>query len=206
MYMTNFWQIFPDGSELSFSEFVELVVGQDVRPECPDAEDSQLSDAVWRLAEKCWVKDPKDRPTANVICDTQYTLPFNWCHWYCKCSTNIFVFACEFPEPPEAPLTWPSSSYPAASISPPTKPHTARAYWHSLRRRDMFVARRSMVRLRNTYRKQPFLHLSWVTGTDMPFLTLSISSLCSFTWKEGQLVMTMPDTKGMPVSWHIDDQ
>ena len=57
-------------SELSFSEFVELVVRQDVRPERPDAEGSQLSDAVWRLAEKCWVKDPKHRLSASAICDT----------------------------------------------------------------------------------------------------------------------------------------
>ena len=44
---------------------------QDVRPERPDNEDApKLSDGVWELAEKCWVKDPKSRPTAGAICDT----------------------------------------------------------------------------------------------------------------------------------------
>jgi WD40 repeat protein len=58
-------------SELTFSEFVELVVRQDVRPERPDDEDApHLSDPVWELAESCWVKDPKSRPTASALCDT----------------------------------------------------------------------------------------------------------------------------------------
>ena len=46
------------------------MVKQDVRPEQPDDEDvPQLSDAIWALAEKCWVKEPKDRPTASTVCD-----------------------------------------------------------------------------------------------------------------------------------------
>lgn len=58
-------------SELTFSEFVELVVRQDVRPERPDEENAPyLSDAIWELAVSCWVKDPKCRPTASAICDT----------------------------------------------------------------------------------------------------------------------------------------
>jgi WD40 repeat protein len=57
--------------ELNFSQFVELVVRQDIRPERPDDEDApQLSDALWELAEKCWVKNPKLRPTSSVVCDT----------------------------------------------------------------------------------------------------------------------------------------
>jgi WD40 repeat protein len=49
---------------------VELVVRQDVRPERPDEEDApQLSDVIWGLAEKCWVKEAKDRPTASAVCD-----------------------------------------------------------------------------------------------------------------------------------------
>ena len=43
---------------------------QDVRPERPDNEDvPKLSDGAWELAEKCWVKDPKSRPTASAVCD-----------------------------------------------------------------------------------------------------------------------------------------
>jgi len=48
-----------------------LVVQRNVRPERPDDEDApQLSDAVWELAEACWVKDPKERPTATAVCTT----------------------------------------------------------------------------------------------------------------------------------------
>ena len=55
---------------LNSSSFVELVVQQDVRPEQPDHEDvPQLSDEVWELAEKCWVKNPISRPTASAVCD-----------------------------------------------------------------------------------------------------------------------------------------
>ena len=43
---------------------------QDVRPDRPDDEDApQLSDAVWELAQSCWLKDPKRRITANTACD-----------------------------------------------------------------------------------------------------------------------------------------
>ena len=43
---------------------------QNVRPERPDNEDApHLSDAVWELAERCWVKNPKERPTAKIVCD-----------------------------------------------------------------------------------------------------------------------------------------
>ena len=52
-------------------DFIELVVQRDVRPERPeDDETPHLSDAVWALAEQCWVKDPKQRPTAVAVCDT----------------------------------------------------------------------------------------------------------------------------------------
>jgi WD40 repeat protein len=51
-------------------DFIELVAQRDVRPERPDIEDApQLSDAIWTLAEKCWVTDPKQRPTAGAVCD-----------------------------------------------------------------------------------------------------------------------------------------
>jgi WD40 repeat protein len=57
--------------ELSFSESVELVVERGVQPERPDDEDAPyLSDAIWELATKCWVKEPKHRPTASTVCDS----------------------------------------------------------------------------------------------------------------------------------------
>jgi hypothetical protein len=59
--------------DVPHTQFVELVVRNDVRPERPDEEDadcsSQLTDAVWDLAVQCWAKDPKKRPTADLLCD-----------------------------------------------------------------------------------------------------------------------------------------
>jgi len=43
---------------INYCDFIELV-RQDVRPQRPDDEDAPaLSDAVWDIAEKCWVEDP----------------------------------------------------------------------------------------------------------------------------------------------------
>ena len=53
------------------ADFIPLILERNVRPERPDYEDApQLSDAVWEVAEKCWMKDPKERPTASTLCDT----------------------------------------------------------------------------------------------------------------------------------------
>jgi len=55
---------------LNYTDFVDLVVGRDVRPERPQkGEAPNLSEQVWQLAEQCWVKDPSLRPTANAVCD-----------------------------------------------------------------------------------------------------------------------------------------
>jgi len=54
------------------THFVELVVDRNVRPERPLKEDVQckgLSDDLWRIAERCWVKEPNDRPSAAILCD-----------------------------------------------------------------------------------------------------------------------------------------
>jgi WD40 repeat protein len=52
-------------------EFIQLVVREDVRPERPDDEDAPyLSDAIWELATKCWMKEPKHRPTISTVCDS----------------------------------------------------------------------------------------------------------------------------------------
>ena len=54
---------------IAYLDFVELVK-QGNRPERPDqAKAPQLTDALWRLAERCWQKDPASRPNANAICD-----------------------------------------------------------------------------------------------------------------------------------------
>ena len=56
---------------INYADFIELVVQRNVRPERPDDEDApQLSDAVWELAMSCWIKEPKERPTAAALCTT----------------------------------------------------------------------------------------------------------------------------------------
>ena len=54
------------------TDFVHLVVDRNVRPERPPEDDVQcqgLSDDLWRIAERCWVKEPIDRPNATTLCD-----------------------------------------------------------------------------------------------------------------------------------------
>jgi WD40 repeat protein len=47
------------------------VVRKNVRPERPDDEEApQLSDGIWELAEACWLKNAKERPTAPALCTT----------------------------------------------------------------------------------------------------------------------------------------
>lgn len=61
---------------LTYTDFIELVVRQDVRPDRPDEEDApQLADSIWELAETCWLKDPKCRPTASTVYDILSHLP-----------------------------------------------------------------------------------------------------------------------------------
>jgi WD40 repeat protein len=52
-----------------YADFIELVAQRDVRPERPDIEDAPyLSDAIWKLMQTCWIKDPTKRPTASAAC------------------------------------------------------------------------------------------------------------------------------------------
>lgn len=54
---------------LHYNDFTELVARKELRPERPDDEDApNLSDAIWGLAEQCWVHVPKKRPTADRVC------------------------------------------------------------------------------------------------------------------------------------------
>ncbi|KAJ7081005.1 kinase-like domain-containing protein [Mycena epipterygia] len=58
-------------SSIAFNDFVEVVLRMDVRPERPDAEDvPRLTDSLWDLAQRCWMRDPKARPSARQIHDT----------------------------------------------------------------------------------------------------------------------------------------
>ncbi|KAJ7762903.1 kinase-like domain-containing protein [Mycena metata] len=68
------YELFADEIPLSsvgFNDFIEVILRMDVRPKRPDEEDApRLTDAVWDLAQSCWVKNPKARPTARNIHDT----------------------------------------------------------------------------------------------------------------------------------------
>src|ERR1700733_4638626 len=56
---------------VNYADLIELVVQRNVRPERPDDDDApQLSDAIWELAKACWIKEPKERPTAVALCTT----------------------------------------------------------------------------------------------------------------------------------------
>jgi serine/threonine protein kinase len=56
---------------IEYRDFLELVVGQDMRPERPHARETpKLCDDAWNLARRCWVKDPLLRPTADGVCET----------------------------------------------------------------------------------------------------------------------------------------
>ncbi|KAJ7925581.1 kinase-like domain-containing protein [Mycena leptocephala] len=58
-------------STVPIGDFIELVFKLGVRPDRPDEDEGrQMSDDIWALAERCWVKDPKARPTATQIHDT----------------------------------------------------------------------------------------------------------------------------------------
>ncbi|TFK68136.1 kinase-like protein [Pluteus cervinus] len=53
-----------------YNDFIDLVVARDTRPERPDEDEAPaLTDELWDIAERCWVKNPKERPTAAVVCD-----------------------------------------------------------------------------------------------------------------------------------------
>ncbi|KAJ6559779.1 kinase-like domain-containing protein, partial [Mycena capillaripes] len=55
-------------SQVAYWDFVEVVFRLNVRPERPEPDDCpKLIDTVWALAESCWVKDPKLRPTSQDI-------------------------------------------------------------------------------------------------------------------------------------------
>jgi len=55
---------------VDYSEFIELVVNQDIRPERPESDEApQMTDHSWQLAEDCWRKDPVSRPVVDTVCD-----------------------------------------------------------------------------------------------------------------------------------------
>ncbi|KAF7358833.1 Kinase-like protein [Mycena sanguinolenta] len=52
-------------------DFIELVFRLGVRPERPDENECpRMNDGIWGLAERCWAKDAKVRPTARQLHDS----------------------------------------------------------------------------------------------------------------------------------------
>ena len=52
------------------SNFIELVVDRNVRPERPDNDEApQMTDETWQLAKDCWQKDPPSGPIIDSVCD-----------------------------------------------------------------------------------------------------------------------------------------
>ncbi|KAJ7351218.1 kinase-like protein [Mycena albidolilacea] len=58
-------------STIPYADFIELVFRFGVRPDRPEEDECpRMNDGIWDLAERCWNKDPKARPTARQIHDT----------------------------------------------------------------------------------------------------------------------------------------
>ncbi|KAJ7050732.1 kinase-like domain-containing protein [Mycena amicta] len=55
-------------STLDFSDFLEVVWRLGIRPERPDPHEApKLIDVVWRLVERCWVKEGRERPSVREM-------------------------------------------------------------------------------------------------------------------------------------------
>lgn len=93
--------------DIGYVEFIELVAEKNLRPERPDNEDApDLSDEIWELATKCWVKDARQRPTAKAVANDVSQIM----------ETNQVAAAAH----PQAPYTSPLSVVTPASNSPIT--------------------------------------------------------------------------------------
>ncbi|KAF7369965.1 Kinase-like protein [Mycena sanguinolenta] len=68
------YELYTDANPLAtipYSDFIELVYRIGVRPERPeDDECPRMNDGIWDLADRCWNKDAKARPTARQVHDT----------------------------------------------------------------------------------------------------------------------------------------
>jgi hypothetical protein len=57
-------------SAIPYNDFIELILKFGARPQRPEEDEFPgLSDGIWELAERCWDKDPKARPSATQIHD-----------------------------------------------------------------------------------------------------------------------------------------
>ncbi|KAJ7915070.1 kinase-like domain-containing protein [Mycena leptocephala] len=62
---------FSSFSLISHWDFIDMVVNREQRPRRPECQDGRrMTDTLWDLAEKCWLKDAQTRPTSTEIHDT----------------------------------------------------------------------------------------------------------------------------------------
>ena len=105
-------------SGIDYAKFTEQVARQDVRPTRPDDKDApQLSDTVWELAKRCWVKEPDCRPIATVVYDALSHILRSTTAQAALIPSHISVIV---PPPPTPPPHAPVEPYPHRSLSLPS--------------------------------------------------------------------------------------
>ncbi|KAJ7456037.1 kinase-like domain-containing protein [Mycena galericulata] len=111
-------------STIPYSDFIELIFKFGVRPQRPEEDEfPRLSDGIWDLAERCWDKDPKARPSATQIHDTLQllmtdlpkTIPVN----SLLPSTNSTLVPLPWTQPSLRSRSYPSKSDKAGSCQHP---------------------------------------------------------------------------------------
>jgi hypothetical protein len=61
----------PLNLHVGYSEFMKLIAIEGHRPERPDRDEApQLTDDIWRLAERCWEGTASARPVIDEVCET----------------------------------------------------------------------------------------------------------------------------------------
>jgi hypothetical protein len=62
---------FSSFSLISHWDFIDMIVNREQRPRRPESQDGRrMTDTLWDLAEKCWLKDAQTRLTSTEIHDT----------------------------------------------------------------------------------------------------------------------------------------
>ncbi|KAF8887344.1 kinase-like domain-containing protein [Infundibulicybe gibba] len=114
---------------LAYTDFVDLVVGKNVRPEKPDEEDApDLSDELWALAEACWVKAARERPDAVTVCDEMTRC---WSINQGSARATIEASSPTRSVPPASYSTSPAQTAPPAYYSERSMPLPQNPFWSS---------------------------------------------------------------------------
>ncbi|KAJ7777201.1 kinase-like domain-containing protein [Mycena metata] len=96
-----------------YGDFIELVFRIGVRPERPEEDESpRMNDGIWDLAERCWDRDPKARPTARQIHDTLKILMMEYAHEPAVEEPRPPIHSPPLPPPPRTPPALPPHSPP----------------------------------------------------------------------------------------------